>query len=221
MERENPSSPAAREHPNLSSTTARSFRQTKWAVLLLVTLVSAGLDQWTKHWAHTQLRFQPGGRITIVENYMAFSYVRNPGAAWGFLARADESFRKPFFTIINLLAMAFILYIHSRLEPKQRLLLFALSLVMSGAVGNFIDRLRFNYVVDFIKVHLRDRFEWPTFNVADIAITVGVILLFAEMFISPYLERKRQQSPTVATGESGRSSVEPGSGSSADEDSLD
>jgi signal peptidase II len=62
---------------------------------------------------------------------------------------------------------------------------------MGGAVGNFIDRIRYNYVVDFIDLHLKNHFKWPTFNVADIAITIGVFFLFAEMFILPPIRRRR------------------------------
>lgn len=180
---------------------ARAFARTKWVVLLAVVLVVVAADQLTKHWAHEELQRQPGGRITVIEGYAAFAYIRNPGAAWGFLARAKESFRQPFFLSISVLAMLFILYIHWRLEPGQLLLLVALSLVMGGAIGNFIDRLRFNFVVDFIKVHYRHRYEWPTFNVADIAITVGVILLFAEMLLGPYLRRRRLRAAAVDPGE--------------------
>jgi signal peptidase II len=170
----------------------------KWVVLLAVTLLISGLDQWSKHWAEVDLRREPGARVTIVEDYLAFSYVQNPGAAWGFLARANESFRKPFFFSISIAAMIFILFIHSRLEPGQYFLLWALSLVMGGAVGNFVDRFRYNYVVDFIEFHVRDRFKWPTFNVADMAITAGVILLFLEMFIAPLILRRRKAASSAA-----------------------
>jgi signal peptidase II len=185
---------------------ARSFARTKWVVLIAIALVVVACDQLTKHWAHEELQRRPGGRITVVEGYAAFAYIRNPGAAWGFLARAKESFRQPFFVSISVLAMLFILYIHWRLEPGQHLLLVALSLVMGGALGNFIDRVRFSFVVDFIKVHWRHRYEWPTFNVADIAITVGVILLFAEMFLGPFLRRRRLRARASAAASSGEES---------------
>jgi signal peptidase II len=163
----------------------------KWLVLLLIVLAVVAADQATKHWAQQDLQFKPGRRVQLIEGYLSFSYVRNPGAAWGFLARSSASFRRPFFIGISLVAMLFILYLFIRLEPGQRLLLLALSLVMGGAIGNFIDRVRFNYVVDFIDFHIRQKFKWPTFNVADVAITIGVVFLFAEMFIVPVLQRRR------------------------------
>lgn len=175
-------------------TGAAAFRRTKWIVLLALVLLVMALDQWSKDWAHQALRLDHGGRVTVIADYFALSYVRNPGAAWGFLARSSESFRQPFFVAISVVAMIFILYLHFRLEPGQYLLLVALSLVLGGAVGNFIDRLRFRFVVDFIELHYQNRFKWPTFNVADIAITLGVILLLAEMLFGPHLRRRRDSS---------------------------
>jgi signal peptidase II len=170
---------------------AKRSRGTKWLVLLLIAVGVIAADQATKHWAQQELQLEPGRRIQLIEGYLSFSYVRNPGAAWGFLARSNASFRRPFFIGISLVAMLFILYLFIRLEPGQRLLLVALSLVMGGAIGNFIDRVRFNYVVDFIDFHIKQKFKWPTFNVADVAITIGVALLFAEMFIVPVLQRRK------------------------------
>jgi signal peptidase II len=172
---------------------ARAFRRRAWIVLAAVVALVTALDQLSKHWAHTTLRFEHGGRIAVVDGYLDLAYVRNPGAAWGFLARARESFRQPFFLGISLVAMLFILYLHLRLEPGQHLLLVALSLVMSGALGNFIDRLRLRYVIDFIELHLQHRHKWPTFNVADAAITVGVVLLFAEMFLGAAGRRRARR----------------------------
>lgn len=171
----------------------RRFRLVKWLVLLLVTLFVAITDQASKKWADTDLFNRPQRRVMLIEGYLDFSYVRNPGAAWGFLAHADESFRKPFFAIVSVVAMAFILYLFVRLKPGQHFLLAALSLVLGGAVGNFIDRLYHDYVIDFIHAHWHDRFHWPTFNVADIAITIGVILLLAEMIWGPKPEELTPQ----------------------------
>lgn len=105
-----------------------------------------------------------------------FRYVENPGAAWGFLAGASESVRVPFFLAISLGAIIFILLFFRRMEESQRLMAVALSLIFGGALGNFIDRLHLNYVVDFIDWYVGEK-HWPTFNVADAAISVGVFLL--------------------------------------------
>ena len=168
-----------------------AFRRRAWLTLLLIALAVTVLDQASKHWAQHTLRAAPQGRITVLDDYFVLSYVRNPGAAWGFLAHTSEQYRHPFFLGISLAAMLFILYIHSRLEPGQRLLLVAISLVMGGAVGNFLDRLRLRYVIDFIELHWRHRYHWPTFNVADMAISIGVVLLLLEMVFGPAARRRR------------------------------
>lgn len=162
----------------------------RWWMLLVVLLLSVSLDQWSKHWAQTELQTLPGRSITLVPGYAGFTYVRNPGAAWGFLARSDVSFRRPFFLGMTVLAMIFMGVIFVRLEESQRWLLWALALILSGALGNFIDRLRFNYVVDFIDLHLEGRFYWPKFNIADVAITVGVVMLLLEMVAGPWWRRR-------------------------------
>jgi signal peptidase II len=106
-------------------------------------------------------------------------YAENPGAAWGLFRELSEQSRARLFGAITLVAIAFILGYFRKVEPGQRLLQVALSLVASGALGNFIDRLARGYVVDFVDWHWWNRPDlyWPTFNVADSMIVVGVIML--------------------------------------------
>ena len=156
----------------------------KWFILLTICLIIGGIDQWSKHWAQTQLRTEHGGRVTLLKDYVALTYVRNPGAAWGFLARADRSFRRPFFLVVSFAAVFFILHLFRKLRFDQTLMMVALSLIMSGAIGNLIDRIRLGYVIDFLDFHIDTRFRWPTFNVADVAISTGVGLLLLEMILS-------------------------------------
>jgi signal peptidase II len=106
-------------------------------------------------------------------------YAENPGAAWSLFRGAPERTRTLFFGAATLAAAAFILLYLRKLGPEQRLLQVALSLVLTGALGNFIDRLARGYVVDFIDWYWWNRpdLSWPTFNVADSMIVVGVGLL--------------------------------------------
>lgn len=127
--------------------------------------------------------------VPVVDGFWSFRYIENPGAAWGLLANASEAVRVPFFIVISLAAMALILVFFRRLEDHQRLLIFGLSLVFGGAIGNFIDRLHLNYVIDFIDWYV-GRYHWPTFNVADAAITAGVGLLLADWALEVLRERK-------------------------------
>jgi signal peptidase II len=117
-------------------------------------------------------------------------YTQNRGAAWGFLAGAGEKFRVPFFHLVSIAAVIFIFSYYRKLREDQRYLQFALALVLGGALGNALDRILRGYVIDFIDWHwfdpnwLRPSLHWPTFNVADSGISVGLVLLFLEMLIA-------------------------------------
>lgn len=115
--------------------------------------------------------------VVVVEDYFTFRYARNPGAAFSFLAKADPSWRKTFFLIMPLVALGVVMVIYHRLGQEQRAMMVALSLVMSGALGNWIDRARFGWVIDFISWHYKSEYYFPTFNIADSFITVGIILM--------------------------------------------
>jgi signal peptidase II len=114
-------------------------------------------------------------------------YTQNRGAAWGVLAGAGEKIRVPFFYLVSIVAVIFIFSYYRKLSNGQRYLQVALALVLGGAVGNALDRLLRGYVIDFIDWHWFDpnwmhpSLHWPTFNVADSGITVGLAMLFLEM----------------------------------------
>lgn len=132
---------------------------------------------------------EPGGRIvvehrkvTVIDGYWDFEYTVNPGAAFGLLSDSDSSYRLPFFVVVSLLAIAVILYLLRGVHPSQKLLVIALSLIGTGAMGNFIDRIRFGHVIDFVVWKYTDAYRWPTFNAADAFISVGVALMLIEIF---------------------------------------
>jgi len=117
-------------------------------------------------------------------------YTQNRGAAWGVLSGAGEQFRVPFFYLVSIAAVIFIFSYYRKLRTEQRYLQIALALVLGGAIGNAIDRVLRGYVIDFIDWHwfdphwLRPSLHWPTFNVADSGITVGLAMLFLEMLFA-------------------------------------
>lgn len=119
--------------------------------------------------------------VVVIEDYWDFQYTRNPGAAFGLLADADESFREPFFNIVSLLAILLILALLRGVPLGQILMFWGLTLIAAGAMGNYIDRLAYGYVIDFIVWKYTDEHRWPTFNVADALICVGVAMLMVEM----------------------------------------
>ncbi len=120
----------------------------------------------------------------FIEDYWHFRYVENPGAAWGLFGNLPDGTRQAFFHVVSLAALGFILAMYLKAEPGQGLVRLSLALVAGGALGNFMDRLLRGYVIDFIDWHWRNQpgMRWPTFNVADAAICVGVALMLLDSF---------------------------------------
>jgi signal peptidase II len=112
----------------------------------------------------------------IIHGLLNLTRVHNTGAAFGLLAGQPSILRTLFFLGVSLLAMGVVLWMLFRLPPDQKVELVALSLIFGGALGNVIDRARLGEVIDFIDVYYRT-YHWPAFNVADSAITIGVMLL--------------------------------------------
>jgi len=154
------------------STRLSHFRTLLWlAPLILV------FDQVTK--VYVDRTFFLHESVTILENFFHFTYVRNQGAAFGILS--DSAYRLPFFIIVSLVAVIGIVWYYSKLTPQQKLLRYALALILSGAIGNLIDRIRLGEVIDFIDVHWY-QYHWPAFNIADSAISIGVTLLLIDLW---------------------------------------
>jgi signal peptidase II len=165
--------------------------------LATVSIVSLVSDIGTKLWAEKRLADYPG-YVTLVENHLMFVLAKNKGGAWGLLQSESENVRRPFFLLVSVAAIAFIVTLYRRLQPKQYALKWGLPLVLGGALGNVFDRIRYGYVIDFIDYRadwlkkgneLVQKYypkhvvtdHWPTFNVADIAICVGVALMAVDM----------------------------------------
>jgi len=168
-----------------------------------VAAVSLIADVSTKAWAEITLsrRSPLLPSIELVKEHLAFTLAYNPGGAWGLFQRQSEYVRRPFFLLVSLLAIAFIINLYGRLTPSQRALKWGLPLVLGGALGNLSDRIVRSNVIDFIDYQAKwieqmNRLiakgvkgwaitdHWPTFNVADIAICVGVGLMAVDMFTS-------------------------------------
>ncbi len=153
--------------------------KTKHWIALLVPIVTVILDQWTKQIIVDQ--FQLGESVPVLSSFFNITYVRNTGAAFGFMAGADASFRIPFFLLVPTIALVVIGYLFKKLPARDFRTATALALVMGGAVGNLIDRVRHGFVVDFLDFHWNYQAHFPAFNVADTAICVGVGLLMLDM----------------------------------------
>jgi signal peptidase II len=141
------------------------------------------LDQITKYIVETRIRLHDV--IAVVPGFFNLTHVRNRGAAFGILADLPASWRSAFFITITVAAVAAIIALIRK--TQERVLVTAFSLIAGGAVGNVIDRIRYGEVVDFIQWYVKS-YYWPSFNVADSAISIGVGLLAIDM-----LFRKQQQ----------------------------
>ncbi len=143
----------------------KTFTQT-----IVLALALLGLDQITKQWIVTHYALFQGFEVTSFLNIVR---VHNPGAAFSFLADAG-GWQHYFFTALAFGVSGYLLWLMWR--TPQRMACAAMGLIVSGAIGNVIDRMRFAYVVDFIDVHAFGM-HWPAFNVADSCICVGAVLL--------------------------------------------
>lgn len=184
----------------LGSSHGESARQPSFLFFGIVASISLALDVASKAWAALKLEnsLDP---IVLVDNHLNFIWALNRGGAWGILQDAGEAVRKPFFFVVSLFAVVFIVALYGRLHPSQKALKWGLPLVLGGALGNLADRIVRGSVIDFIDYRadwvatmngwVKSLVEswsvtdhWPTFNVADISICAGVILMAVDMFTS-------------------------------------
>ena len=143
------------------------------------------LDQLTKALVVRSLGLHD--YVPLVDGLLSLSHVRNHGAAFGLLSDWNLPYQSLLLSALSLTALGAITAYFLRLPASARLPRVALALVLGGAAGNVIDRLRLGYVVDFVHVYWRE-YQWPDFNVADSAISIGVALLVIDILTSPETE---------------------------------
>ncbi len=183
---------------------------------LIATAVLAGVDLGTKHWAlerlsqpsphgsdpicerdeHGHIRQQRSQRppVVLVDRYLEFRYAENCGAAFGFMRDMPSLVRKGVFYFAAVGAVVLLLWMFAT-GRGGTLFAWSVPFIVGGAIGNFVDRVRFGYVVDFIRFHLNDRWAYPTFNAADAWITIGVVLILIDGFVDGKRERERTAQP--------------------------
>lgn len=182
--------------------------------LVVVSVASFVADVGSKLWAEKKLEGYPG-YVTLLENHLQLILAKNKGGAWGLLQGQNEAVRRPFFLVVSVLAILFIVTLYRKLTLRQRALKWGLPLVLGGALGNVFDRIRYGYVIDFIdyradwikkgndllaksvKNHVVTD-HWPTFNVADIAICIGVALMAIDMFTAKRGVKERTVDPLAS-----------------------
>lgn len=144
---------------------------------LSLSLVILLLDQASKLWVDATMRLYQ--TIEIIP-FFQFTYLRNSGAAFSFLSDAGGWQRWFFVTLAVIISIVIVVWV-LRLPAKNRWLAVALTLVLGGALGNLIDRIAYGYVIDFIDLYYQD-WHWPAFNIADSAISIGVVMMLLDMF---------------------------------------
>ncbi|WP_446899331.1 signal peptidase II [Clostridium sp. LBM24168] len=137
---------------------------------IFIIAVGLILDRITKLWAINSL--STISEVTIIENFFSFFYTENKGAAFSIFQG-----RTTFLTIMSMIVMCFIIFYIVKYRPKDKFVKISLALIISGAIGNLIDRIKYKYVVDFISVHYKDIYYFPIFNVADILVVIGTLIL--------------------------------------------
>jgi len=159
---------------------------------LLLALGVVVLDQATKALVIAKIPLYT--TIPVIRGFFDLTHLQNTGAAFGVFAAAGSA--RPFLvTLLALAVFAGVLVWSLTTPPDHRLLQCALGLIMGGAVGNLIDRVRFSAVTDFLRFYV-DRWEWPSFNAADSAISVGVVLLAWDIWRRPEPEPARKTART-------------------------
>ncbi len=147
---------------------------------LIVSVFVIMLDQWTKNWVvHTLVFHQPW---EVIPGCFNLFWDNNTGAAFSFLAHYN-GWQRWFFVGVALVICGALIHWLMQLDPKKKYLSFAIVLIIGGALGNLIDRVRFSYVVDFLQVYYQ-HYYWPTFNIADSAVVLGACLLGASVFFN-------------------------------------
>lgn len=151
------------------------LRKFRWPVLAALALTIA--DQASKAWIVSS--FEPYEARAVLVRFFHIVHVRNTGVAFGLLSNLDPGWVNPLLVAATLFAVAGVLAYLQVLPPRGPAPA-GLGLILGGAIGNLIDRARLGYVVDFLDLHW-DHHHWPAFNVADIGITAGIVLLLLDL----------------------------------------
>lgn len=215
-------SPSRRGYPPVADAERPTY-----VFLGVVAALSLFADISTKVWAEITLNDRGQDPISVIGDNVSIILAYNKGGAWGLGSQAGEMFRKPFFLGVSAFAIVFILSLYSRLHPQQKALKWGLPLVLGGALGNLSDRITRSQVIDFIDyradwvmslnsfIHRYSKSwaltdHWPTFNIADVAICIGVILMGVDMFTHRHRPGHHPAAPSgPAESTSERATLEP------------
>jgi len=161
----------------------RSGTLRNWMIIAAVIIIA---DQITKVIANSELVLYKAVAVMPMFN---LTLMYNEGAAFSFLSDAG-GWQRWFFTIISLVVSIVLIFWIKKLKPEEKFQAIAFSLILGGAVGNLIDRVRLGYVIDFIEIYY-NQFFWPAFNIADSAISIGVVILIIDTLFPNFFKKKQ------------------------------
>ena len=164
----------------------------KYWVLLVFCIGVLLLDQWTKSLVVQKLPLYQ--RVEVIQGFFNLTHVRNTGGAFGIFGGEKGGLGSILFVVVSLVAIGAIIFLFLRVKEDEKTLGLSFSLILSGAAGNLIDRLRYGEVVDFLDFHL-STYHWPAFNVADSAICIGIGLMALELLKGDRKKGAKSQAP--------------------------
>ena len=145
---------------------------------LFLVIVTLCLDRWTK--SLIQNRFSLNESVSVIDGLFNITYVQNTGVAFGIFSAISSPAKSVLLSLLTIVAAVVVVVYSVRSPVRNRLLQIALGFILGGALGNLYDRIRFGYVIDFLEFYFHS-YHWPSFNVADSAISTGVVLLGIEI----------------------------------------
>jgi signal peptidase II len=152
----------------------------RYYIISLLILLFDYLTKWV-----VRVKLDPNQAVDLLPEFLRFSYWENSGVAFG-LFDAVTSVWKPYILAGMAVVAVIVLIVYgAHMPPERKLLQVSLAVIIGGILGNFVDRIVRGYVIDFIDFHIYDTFHWPTFNVADSAITIGIALLLIDTIKNP------------------------------------
>jgi len=155
----------------------------KYWILLIVFLVVIALDQSTKLMIQQTLPLHK--TVEIIPGFFNLIHVRNTGGAFGIFGGEKGPVGSVLFVVASLIAVGILVVLFLRVKEHEKTLAFSLALLLSGAIGNLLDRLSYGEVIDFLDFHV-SLYHWPAFNVADSAISIGIGLMALELLIKEH-----------------------------------
>ena len=157
--------------------------KTKVIFLIAISFTVIFFDQVSKSWIEN--KFSLYQSIQVIPNFLHITYIQNTGGAFGILADFKGLYFKAVFILFTFLTIGVVGFFYYKLKPNQKAPALGIALIIGGAIGNLIDRIRLGGVIDFIDVHYYS-LHWPAFNVADSAITIGSVLLGVLIFLKKW-----------------------------------